>query len=114
MVMGAPIQQAILQSGSLHLSPPLPEAMAKAVVGRVENVLSEKKSGDLNTASVTDLLAAQTELGIVSLFLQMEPALADWEVKLGSAERLLIGDCEYEVTNVPTSGKGNGVLTDVL
>ena len=99
----------------LHLSPPLSEAIAKALVGRVDNVLSENKSSDLNPASVTDLLAAQTELGSVSaLFLQMEPALADWEVKLGCAERRLICDCEYEVPDVATSGKRNGVMTDVL
>ncbi|KAF3039459.1 hypothetical protein E8E11_005512 [Didymella keratinophila] len=79
MVMGVPMRQAILQSGSL-----------------VEEHLSLKNcpSASLRNASVPGILKAQADLGIVSLFLQMEPGLENWRDKLGYAERLLIGDCE--------------------
>lgn len=95
--MGAPIRRAILQSGSLHLSPPQPESSAKVMIGRVEDALSKNGHWTLSNAPVEELLKAQAELGIVSLFLQMESALKDWQDKLGNAERLLVGDCEYEV-----------------
>lgn len=100
MVMGVPMRQAILQSGSLYLSPPLPESRANDTVSKIEDCLSLRGCSDLSNASVEDILKAQADLGIVSLFLQMEPGLENWRDKLGHAKRLLIGDCEYEVSNL--------------
>jgi carboxylesterase type B len=99
MVMGVPIRQAILQSGSLYLSPPIPEARAGGIVARVEERLSLKGCAGLRDAKVEEFLEAQADLGMISLFLQTEPGLEDWREKLGHAERLLLGDCEYEVSD---------------
>ncbi|KAJ4406286.1 hypothetical protein N0V91_004740 [Didymella pomorum] len=99
MVMGVPIRQAILQSGSLYLSPPIPEARAGGIVARVEERLSLKGCAGLRDAKVEDFLEAQADLGMISLFLQTEPGIEDWREKLGHAERLLLGDCEYEVSD---------------
>ncbi|KAF3031841.1 hypothetical protein E8E12_001932 [Didymella heteroderae] len=96
MVMGVPMRQAVLQSGSLYLSPPIPEARAKDIVARIEDRLSLNGSPGLREASAEDILNAQADLGLVSLFLRMEPGLEKWRDELGHAERLLIGDCEYE------------------
>lgn len=98
MVMGVPMRQAVLQSGSLYLSPPIPEKRAKDIVAKVENWLGLNGSSGLREAPAEEILKAQADLGMVSLFLQMEPDLQGWRDKLGHAERLLIGDCEYEVS----------------
>ena len=98
MVMGVPVRQAILQSGSLYLSPPIPEARAGSIVAGVEERLSLEGGACLREAKVEEVLKAQADLGMISLFLQTEPGLEDWQEKLGHAERLLIGDCEYEVS----------------
>lgn len=76
------------------------------MVDRVQAVLSRNgELCDLETASVEDVLAAQKELGMVSLFLQMDLGLEGWKGKFGEVERLLIGDCEYEVTFLSTTGR---------
>lgn len=98
MAMGEPIRQTILQSGSLYLSPPIPKARAEDIVAKVENQLSRNGSSNLREAPAEEILKAQADLGMVSLFLQTEPDLDGWRKKLGHAERLLIGDCEYEVS----------------
>ena len=98
MVMGVPVRQAILQSGSLYLSPPIPEARAGSIVARVEERLSLEGGAGLRDAKVEEVLKAQADLGMISLFLQTAPGLEDWQEKLGHTERLLIGDCEYEVS----------------
>lgn len=101
MVLGAPVRQVILQSGSLYLSPPQSQSAADAVVTKIRDVLSKKGQRTLSDAPVSELLEVQADLGLVSSFLQMEPALAGWQDEVGIAERLLIGDCEYEVKTYP-------------
>lgn len=46
------------------------------------------------------LLQAQADVGLVSVYLQMDEQLNGWDEKLGSAERLLIGNNEFEVSRL--------------
>lgn len=99
--MGASPRQCILQSGTLHLSPPQPRAVAENLIRRVDGTVKELTGLDLRTAPVSALLEAQTKLGLQSFFLQDEECLDGWQNEVGDVGRLLIGDTEYEVS--PTS-----------
>ena len=103
LVMGGSFRQVVLQSGSLYLSPPAPGNAAKAIADTIEAHLKKIGSTTLKAAPIADLLKAQADLGIVSLFLQMEPELENFQTSLGSAERLLVGDCEFEVIDLPSN-----------
>jgi hypothetical protein len=102
MAMGVPMRQAILQSGSLYLSPPLPTVRASSIAATLENHLRLKSplggpELTIQTAPVEDILKTLEDTGTVSLYLQTEPGLENWREELGQARRLLIGDCEFEV-----------------
>ncbi|KAH6676987.1 Alpha/Beta hydrolase protein [Plectosphaerella plurivora] len=96
LVTGASPRQCILQSGTLHLSPPQSRAVAENLINRVSNAVKDLRGADLRTASVSTLLKAQATLGLESFFLQEESCLEGWQDKIGDVGRLLIGDCEYE------------------
>lgn len=107
-------RQCILQSGVLPLSPPQPREVAEGLVRRVTEAVSALGGGDLRSASVSVLLQAQEDLGLVSYFLQEEDALSGWESRLGDFERVMIGDTEYEVpTTYPEGQLMAGLLTRV-
>ena len=97
------MRQVILQSGSLYLSPPIPIERASSITATLENHLRLKSplggpELTLQTAPVEDILKTLEDTGTVSLYLQTEPGLENWRGKLGEASRLLVGDCEFEVT----------------
>ena len=102
MTMGVSMRQAILQFGSLYLSPPIPTEKASSIAATLENHLRLKSplggpELTLKTAPVEDILGTLEDTGTVSLYLQTEPGLENWRKELGQARRLLIGDCEFEV-----------------
>jgi carboxylesterase type B len=102
MAMGVPMRQAILQSGSLYLSPPITTVRASSIAATLENHLRLKSplggpELTLRTAPVEEILKTLEDTGTVSLYLQAEPSLENWREELGQARRLLIGDCEFEV-----------------
>ncbi|CAG9941628.1 unnamed protein product [Clonostachys rosea f. rosea IK726] len=96
MAMGLPARQYILQSGSLHLSPPQPRSAAVTLIRKVETTVSDLGGWNLRTAPVDRLLEALKLCNLVSFYLQQETQLEGWGESVGSAERLLIGDNEYE------------------
>lgn len=100
VVTGAPLTKAILSSGSLYLSPPLPLSRGQATVEALENKLKEAGHGSLQDAPVNEILKAQAALTLNSLWLQDDLELSDWENKTGNAQELLVGDVEYEVRTV--------------
>lgn len=63
----------------------------------VSGALSRLGNWTLRDAPVAKLLQAQADVGVVSVYLQMEEQLNGREERLGSAERLLIGNNEFEV-----------------
>ncbi|VUC27025.1 unnamed protein product [Clonostachys rosea] len=96
MAMGLPARQYILQSGSLHLSPPQPRSAAATLIQKVEKAVSDLGGWNLRTAPVDRLLKALKQCNLVSFYIQQESRLEGWGENVGSAERLLIGDNEYE------------------
>ncbi|EEU40127.1 uncharacterized protein NECHADRAFT_33545 [Fusarium vanettenii 77-13-4] len=97
LLMGSPARQCILQSGTLHLSPPQPRKTAEILIARVSDELSRLGNWTLRDAPVSKLLEAQERLGLVSFYLQMEEKLEGWEERIGDDfQRVLIGDTEYE------------------
>ncbi|THW68769.1 carboxylesterase [Aureobasidium pullulans] len=97
IVGGAPLKRGILMSGSLHMSPPQPEARAKTMlIDPVLEKLRAKGYSSLEEAPVRALLEAQAEIPIPSVFLQEEDCFANWQEKTGGIQELIIGDCEFE------------------
>ncbi|KAI5206106.1 carboxylesterase [Aureobasidium subglaciale] len=97
IVSGAPVKRGILMSGSLHMSPPQPEARAQSML--IDPVLAKLKAKgytSLEQAPVQALLEAQAEIPIPSVFLQQDTDFADWQDSTGEIEELMIGDCEFE------------------
>lgn len=101
--MSLPARQYILQSGSIHLSPPQPRSAAVTLIQKVEKKVSDLGGGNLRAAPVDQLLEALKQCNLVSFYLQQESKLEGWGESVGSAERLLIGDNEHEVGLCRTS-----------
>ncbi|KAH8595662.1 Alpha/Beta hydrolase protein [Bisporella sp. PMI_857] len=95
MITGAPVQRAILQSGSLYLSPPQDMSRGDAMCGHLEEILA-KDGLSLASAPVQKLLGALIESKIVSMWLQLTEDLQGWETRMSHVEELLVGDVEYE------------------
>lgn len=95
MLTEAPIQRAILQSGSLHLSPPQDPIRGKGICVTLGNIL-EKDGLTLASAPVNTLLGALAESKVVSMWLQLTEELSGWETRISHIDQLLIGDVEYE------------------
>ncbi|KAF2809395.1 alpha/beta-hydrolase [Mytilinidion resinicola] len=96
VVAQAPVRQTILSSGTLYLSPPLPAQYGTALIHNVASELEKLGYTDMATAPPDMLLKAQANLGIRSIWIQMEPAFENWENKTGNTTQILIGDVEYE------------------
>ena len=90
----------MLSSGSLYLSPPLPDARGLDLVQKIETQLKHSGLGTLHSASASDLIATLTEMHINSMWLQVTPELENWEDKTGQAEEILVGDVDYEVSSL--------------
>lgn len=95
MLTGALIQRAILQSGSLHLSPPQDSIRGERLCATL-GVILEKDGFTLASAPVKRLLAALTESKVVSMWLQLTEELLGWETRISHVKQLLIGDVAYE------------------
>ncbi|KAJ4326964.1 hypothetical protein N0V84_002577 [Fusarium piperis] len=97
LLIGSPVRQCILQSGTLHLSPPQPRTTAEHLINKVSNELSQLGGWTLRDAPVPKLLEALEILGLGSFYLQIEETLEGWEERIGDHfQRVLIGDTEYE------------------
>ncbi|KAF1344972.1 Alpha/Beta hydrolase protein [Delphinella strobiligena] len=95
LLTGAPVRRGILQSGSLHLSPPQGEGRGLALCQGLEETLS-KQGFTLASAPVGKLLETLAEAKILSMWLQLTEELHGWETQTSPVDELLIGDCEYE------------------
>lgn len=97
MVTGALVEQIILSSGSLYLSPPQPEQRGLALVKSLQEYIKTTTRQSLRSASVESLLTGLRELNINTMWLQTEPGLEEWRTRTGRVKRLFVGDVEYEV-----------------
>ncbi|KAL3426644.1 carboxylesterase [Phlyctema vagabunda] len=96
IVTGAPVQRAILQSGTLHLSPPLPEEKGNTLISNLSLEASGKSIISLRDASPEKILSQLSQNNINTMWIQEEPELTGWEDCDTQIEELLIGDVEYE------------------
>ncbi|KAF0319369.1 hypothetical protein GQ607_013337 [Colletotrichum asianum] len=96
MVSKAPLNQCILASGSLHLSPPQPQERAAAFRSNLKHHLRDLGKVNLRTAPADVVVGALKRSEIQSWFLQMESSLEGWQESLGEANRLMISDVQNE------------------
>lgn len=97
LITGPPIKRAILASGSLHLSSPMPLELGHGLIKSLEDKVRELEQKSLRECSVGALVRAMEELNVNRMWLQDEEELRDWETKLEQVEELMIGEVEYEV-----------------
>lgn len=102
MVSKAPLNQCILASGSLHLSPPQPQERAAAFRSNLKHHLRDLGKLDLRTAPAEVVVEALKRSEIQSWFLQTESSLEGWQESLGEASRLMISDVQNEVSGLET------------
>ncbi|KAK2729417.1 cytochrome p450 [Colletotrichum kahawae] len=96
LVSKAPLNQCILASGSLHLSPPQPRERAAAFRSNLKHHLRDLGKLDLRTAPADVMVEALKRSEIQSWFLQMESSLERWQESLGEAGRLMISDVQND------------------
>ncbi|RFU32849.1 hypothetical protein B7463_g3521, partial [Scytalidium lignicola] len=93
---GASVKRAILQSGTLSLSLPLPQARGDGMIAMLRKAIQEKHGLSLDDAPSEMLLAQLADSNINTLWIQEEPDLIGWTERDSVVEEMLIGDCEYE------------------
>lgn len=103
LITGPPIKRAILASGSLYLSRPMPAARGEWMVNTLEAKVQELGQPSLREATVPVLIQALGECNVNSMFLQEDSELQDWESTPEHVEEIMIGDTEYEVCTVSQS-----------
>ncbi|KAH7161046.1 Alpha/Beta hydrolase protein [Dactylonectria macrodidyma] len=96
LVTEAPARQYILSSGSLHLSPPLPQDKSSAMRQLVQKHLRGLGDYNLRSAPVSIVIEALKQSGIQSWYIQEDPRLENWQHSTGAAERLLLSDVQNE------------------
>jgi hypothetical protein len=91
------VKRAVLASGTLYLSSPLPVERGNGLIQTLEAKVKALGQSSLRTSSVPVLIQALKECNVNTMWIQEEPDLADWEKKPEQVEELMIGDTEYEV-----------------
>ncbi|POR33557.1 Carboxylic ester hydrolase [Tolypocladium paradoxum] len=92
---GCPAKRAFLASGSLHLSPPQDTDAGDKLISRLSDELTSR-GHTLQDGPAESLVQALVDCGIVSLWLQQEPGLQDWQDRTEQVEALMVSDVEYE------------------
>ncbi|RDW92367.1 carboxylic ester hydrolase-9 [Coleophoma crateriformis] len=93
---GVPVRRGILQSGSLHASPPMPRDMGNAWIKRLSWKDHTDSALSIRTESIENLLQQLRDHNLNTTFLQEEPILQGWDERGIQVEGLLVGDVEYE------------------
>lgn len=91
------MKRAVLASGTLYLSSPLPVERGNGLIKALEAKVQELGQSSLRTASVPVLIQALKECNVNTMWIQEEPDLENWETRLEQVDELMIGDTEYEV-----------------
>ncbi|WAO91202.1 Carboxylic ester hydrolase [Fusarium falciforme] len=89
------VYQAILASGSLHLSPPQPLEVGQGLLKRIKTEL-QARGDTMHDGSADSLVQALINCGVTSMWLQEEPDLDDWENRTENIDGIIISDVEYE------------------
>ncbi|KAF5677176.1 carboxylesterase [Fusarium circinatum] len=94
LVANARVQQVILSSGSLFLSPPQPRQLVASFRDTISKELDQTLN--LETASASEIVEAVRRSGLQSFFLEWEESFNAWQAKTGCAERILLSDVTKE------------------
>lgn len=97
LITGPPVKRAVLASGSLYLSSPLPIERGNGLIQTLEAKVKRLGQSSLRSSSVETLIQVLRDSNINTMWIQEEPELLDWETRPEQVEELLIGDTEYEV-----------------
>lgn len=97
LITGPPVKRAVLASGSLYLSSPLPIERGNGLIQTLEAKVKRLGQSSLRSSSVEALIQVLRDSNINTMWIQEEPELLDWETRPEQVEELLIGDTEYEV-----------------
>lgn len=95
------MKRAILASGTLYLSSPLPVERGTGLIKALEAKVQELGQPSLRESTVPVLIQALKECKINTMWIQDEPELENWETKEEQVDELMIGDTEYEVSIEP-------------
>ncbi|PYH34179.1 putative carboxylesterase [Aspergillus neoniger CBS 115656] len=96
LVTGTPVKRAVLASGSLYLSSPLPVEKGQGLIKALEAKVQELGEPSLRLSSVPALLQALKECNVNTMWIQEDEDFQGWEGKSELVEELMIGDTEYE------------------
>lgn len=91
------MKRAILASGTLYLSSPLPVQRGNGLIKALEAKVQELDQPSLRESSVPVLIQALKDCNVNTMWIQEEPELENWETKEEQVDELMIGDTEYEV-----------------
>ncbi|KAF7590640.1 hypothetical protein BBP40_002588 [Aspergillus hancockii] len=96
LITGPPVKRAVLASGSLYLSSPLPVERGDSLIRTLEEKVKELGQPSLRQAPFPTLIQALEECNVNTMWIQEEPELKDWETRPEQLDELMIGDTEYE------------------
>ncbi|PYH96640.1 carboxylesterase [Aspergillus ellipticus CBS 707.79] len=96
LVTGTPVKRAVLASGSLYLSNPLPIERGKGLIKTLEAKVQELNQPSLRQASASALVQALKECNVNTMWIQEDESFRDWETRPELVEEVMIGDTEYE------------------
>ncbi|GES66806.1 carboxylesterase [Aspergillus terreus] len=96
LITGPPVKRAVLASGSLYLSSPLPVEKGDALIGALEAKVKELGQPSLRESSVPVLIQAMKDCNVNTMWIQEEEDLEGWSTKPEQVEEVMIGDTEYE------------------
>ncbi|RAL15772.1 putative carboxylesterase [Aspergillus homomorphus CBS 101889] len=96
LLTGTPVKRAVLASGSLYLSNPLPLEKGHGLIASLEAKVRELGQPSLRQASVPALVRALEDCKVNSFWLQDNEEFQNWETKPELVEEVMIGDTEYE------------------
>ncbi|PYI11536.1 catalytic protein [Aspergillus sclerotiicarbonarius CBS 121057] len=96
LITGTPVKRAVLASGSLYLSSPLPVERGQGLIKTLEAKVRELGQPSLRQSSVSALIQALEECNVNTMWLQEDEDFQDWEAKPELVDEVMIGDTEYE------------------
>ncbi|KAL2820910.1 Alpha/Beta hydrolase protein [Aspergillus cavernicola] len=96
LITGPPVKRAVLASGSLYLSSPLPVERGDGLIKALEAKVQQQGQSSLREASIPALLQALKESNVNTMWIQEDEDLQGWETRMEQVDELMIGDTEYE------------------
>jgi hypothetical protein len=102
LITGPPVKRAVLASGTLYLSSPLPAERGDGLIKTMEAKVQELGQPSLRESSVPVLIQALKDCKVNTMWIQEEPELAGWETRPEQVEDIMIGDTEYDVCAIPS------------